>query len=108
MQVLLFAEWINWLEHNLLQCPSVKYLHMQCPGCGMQRSFIALVKGDLFSSIQLYPALLPILILLIFTGFHFVYRFSFGAKLIMGLQVVAAAIVIAHYVFKIVNHQIFL
>ncbi|MBN8785748.1 MAG: DUF2752 domain-containing protein [Terrimonas sp.] len=104
----MFAEWINWLEHNLLQCPSVKYLNMQCPGCGMQRSFIALMKGDLLDSLQLYPALIPIFILVIFSFFHLIYRFSFGTKVIIGLQVIVVAIIVAHYFFKIFHHQIFL
>ena len=80
---------------------------MDCPGCGIQRSFIALLRGELWNSLQFYPALLPMLGLLLFTAFHFIYRFSFGAKVIIGLQLIVVTLVTSQYLYKIFNHQIF-
>lgn len=80
---------------------------MQCPGCGMQRSFIALLKGDFKTSLDLYPALMPLLILLLFFAFHLRYRFSFGKKFIIFLQVLVVVIVTTHYIYKIATNQIF-
>lgn len=104
------AAWNNlvqWLEAHTLTCPSVKYWDMECPGCGMQRSLIALLNGDLLSSFQLYPALLPLLILLIYTPLHLKYKWRSGAKNIMALQVFVVSIITAHYIYKIYTHQIF-
>ncbi len=35
---------------------------MDCPGCGFQRSFFALLEGDLQRSFHLYPATVPLLL----------------------------------------------
>ncbi|PWU02121.1 MAG: DUF2752 domain-containing protein [Bacteroidetes bacterium] len=98
---------IGWLEKHLLTCPSKKYLHMECPGCGMQRSGIALLKGDFLHSVILYPALIPLIFLLIYGALHLRYKFSNGSRNIFILQVGVVSIIVLHYVYKIFNHQIF-
>ncbi len=80
---------------------------MECPGCGMQRSLIALLNGDLFFSLELYPALLPLFILLAYTLLHLKYKLRNGAKYIMAWQVFVVSIITAHYIYKIYTHQIF-
>lgn len=80
---------------------------MVCPGCGMQRSGIALLKGDIIESIRLYPAFIPLLALCIFTAIHLYAKFTHGSKIIIALQTVVVAIITVHYIYKIVNHQIF-
>ena len=99
--------WVEWLEAHMLTCPSVQYWSMECPGCGMQRSLIALLNGDLFFSLKLYPALLPLLILLTYTLLHLKYKFRSGSKNIIALQVFVVSIITAHYIYKIYTHQIF-
>ncbi|MGN6492934.1 MAG: DUF2752 domain-containing protein [Agriterribacter sp.] len=91
----------------MLTCPSVKYLHMACPGCGLQRSCIALLKGHIIESFRLYPALIPLLVLCAFTALHLYAKFTWGGKIIIALQVAVVAIIAVHYIYKIVNHQIF-
>ena len=54
--ITLYVSWIKWLEANMLTCPSVKYFSIECPGCGMQRSMIALLKGNFSGSLVMYPA----------------------------------------------------
>ncbi|HRO45099.1 DUF2752 domain-containing protein [Agriterribacter sp.] len=100
--------WVQWLEAHMLICPSVKYWGMICPGCGMQRSLIALLKGDFLSSLLLYPALLPLIILIAYALLHLKYKFTGGAKNIIVMQVVVVSIITAHYIYKIYTHQIFL
>lgn len=46
----------------MLPCPSKLLLGLECPGCGLQRSFLALMRGDVVESLKLYPALMPLLI----------------------------------------------
>ncbi len=99
--------WVQWLEAHMLTCPSIAYWGIGCPGCGMQRSLIALLKGDFFSSLQLYPALLPLMILIAYSLLHLKYKFTGGAKNIIVMQVVVVSIITAHYIYKIYTHQIF-
>ena len=37
---------IDWLEAHMMSCVFIKYLNIECPGCGIQRAFIALLKGE--------------------------------------------------------------
>ena len=53
---------IPFLESKMLPCTTKSWLGFDCPGCGIQRAFIALLKGDLLVSLQLYPALIPLLL----------------------------------------------
>jgi hypothetical protein len=53
---------INWLQHHLLKCPFKYLTGIDCPGCGFQRSLIALLKGDLHGSFALYPPTIPLLL----------------------------------------------
>lgn len=99
--------WVQWLEVHTLTCPSVKYGGMECPGCGMQRSLIALLNGNIFSSLELYPALLPLTSLVVYTLLHLKYKFRNGSKNIIALQVFVVSIITAHYLYKICTHQIF-
>jgi Protein of unknown function (DUF2752) len=101
-----YNAFIRWLQANMLTCPLKKYLHIECPGCGLQRSFIALLNGDVRTSLQLYPATLPLLFLMVFTIFHLKYKFLHGAATIKYLYVGVAFVVLVFYIYKIVNHKI--
>ena len=50
-----FLNIISWLEQKELPCLFKKYLHVDCPGCGFQRSIIALLKGNFTESFLLFP-----------------------------------------------------
>lgn len=97
----------EWLNNHMLICPSVKYWSMECPGCGMQRSFIALLNGNLSLSLELYPALLPMSALIIYSLLHLKYHFKHGTKSIIVLQIFIVSIISAHYIYKIYTQQIF-
>ena len=60
---------IPWLQHHLIPCPFKYLTGIDCPGCGLQRSVIALIQGDFHRSITLYPATIPLL-------FFFLYSFA--------------------------------
>ena len=56
---------LDWLEHHLLPCPTKYFFGVECPGCGMQRAIIELLRGNLVESIKLYPPLIPIMLMLV-------------------------------------------
>lgn len=39
-----------------------------CFGCGIQRATLALLKGNLMSSLEFYPALIPLMITVLLIG----------------------------------------
>ena len=104
--LLTYNGFMQWLQANMLSCPSKKYLHIECPGCGFQRSCIALLNGDIQNSLQLYPAAIPLLCLFVFTLLHLRYRFSYGGAVIKYLQAGAAIVILVFYIYKILNHKI--
>lgn len=57
---------INRLQNYLLPCPFKYITGIECPGCGFQRSVIALIQGNLRQSLQLYPAAIPLLVFFIY------------------------------------------
>jgi Protein of unknown function (DUF2752) len=101
-----YSNFTHWLEANMLTCPSKKYLHIECPGCGLQRGFIALLQGDIPASLRVYPATIPLLLLFSFTLLHLKYEFRQGATVIKCLQWGIAIIIVVFYIYKIVNHKI--
>lgn len=60
---------IKWLQNYLLPCPFKKLTGWDCPGCGFQRSVVALLQGHINQSIHLYPAAIPVLLIVIFSIF---------------------------------------
>ena len=101
-----YSKVIGWLQNHLLSCPSKKYLHIECPGCGVQRSVVALLKGDLAESLTLYPATIPMMLLAGFALLHLKYRFARGPAVIIFLQAAVALIIVVFYIYKIITHKI--
>lgn len=97
----------NWLQNHLLACPIKQHFHVDCPGCGMQRSFLALLQGNVYQSLKLHPAALPLTVLVLFTLVHLRADFKFGALFIKMLFVGIAIIIVIKYIYKIYNHQLF-
>ena len=52
----------KWLQEHLLPCPFKYITGIDCPGCGFQRSVIALIQGDLHKSLQFYPPAIPLIL----------------------------------------------
>lgn len=92
--------WIDWLEQHMLACPNKVFFGLECPGCGMQRSIIELLKGNFLESLKLYPALLPILFTLMFLGFHLRYKYINGAKILQYSYITSASIVLVTFILK--------
>lgn len=90
----------------MLACPSKKWLHLECPGCGLQRSVIALLRGDIHTSLSLYPATIPLLTLLMFAALHLRFDFRHGATVVKYLYMGTAAIVFVFYIYKVLNHKL--
>lgn len=86
----------------MLTCPYKALTGFDCFGCGMQRAFVELLKGNFSQSIHLYPALLPIIFTLLLTGLHLKFSFEKGADYIKYSFITSAAIVVISYIIKFV------
>ncbi len=99
---------MDWLEKHMLPCPSKQLFHIECPGCGSQRSLLELLRGNILESIKIYPALMPIAFLMVFAFLHLKFDFKNGATIIKWTMLFCAVIILISYIYKIfINHKIF-
>ena len=101
--MVLSLSFLQTLESMMIGCPSQHYLGIRCPGCGMQRSILALLQGRVVESISLYPALIPILLMLIYLGLHLTYKYEHGAKRLVQIFITVSLIIVTSYVYKIIT-----
>ncbi len=92
---------VSWLEAHQLPCFVKQHLHVDCPGCGFQRSFVLLLKGNFLESIILYPALLPVLSLFAFLGLHLVFKLRHGADILKWNFILAASLILLNFIVKL-------
>jgi len=71
-----------------------------CPGCGLQRAIIALIKGNVLESIKFFPALLPLAFMFGFLIAHSIFKFKRGAKILTYLFIFNILIIITNFVYK--------
>ncbi|QEM07476.1 DUF2752 domain-containing protein [Mucilaginibacter rubeus] len=94
---------IQWLQNHLIPCPFKKFTGYDCPGCGFQRSVIALLKGHMHDSLQLYPATIPLLVTFVFVLLD--GRLKFDKKHIAKktLYLITGNIILIAYLYKLYN-----
>ena len=78
--------------------------HFDCPGCGIQRSFILLLQGNWWASIKMYPALIPIIFLFAFLILHLLRKFDNGAKILKFMYIFCTVIILVSYIYKIIHY----
>lgn len=90
-------------EKHLLPCFSKQVFGVDCPGCGLQRSLVLLLKGEFADSFLMYPGLLPMMALFGFLALNrFVPVRRAGAitSILAGTTVLA---ILANFLIKIAN-----
>src|ERR1700759_4186188 len=93
-----------WLQHHLLSCPFKALFGFDCPGCGFQRSCLALLQGDVKNSLLLYPATVPILITGVYMLISIRYKFANGPVIKKALFLSVALIITVSYAVKMFMH----
>ncbi len=97
----IYTDALDWLGKHSLPCVFRMMFHTDCPGCGFQRSLLALLRGDVYNSIKLYPGLLPMLLFFVFLIADRKFRFRHSNKLTgIGLAFVFI-IIFGSYIIKI-------
>ena len=99
----MYSSLIHFLETHMGSCFYMKYFGIPCPGCGMQRSFVELLKGNWLESLQLYPALIPTFIMILYLILHLVFKFRNGGDILKYLFILNAVIIVFHYIYVLIN-----
>ncbi|PKP03121.1 MAG: hypothetical protein CVU11_09645 [Bacteroidetes bacterium HGW-Bacteroidetes-6] len=91
---------IHFLEKNQGACPVKHFTGLDCPGCGLQRAFIELLKGNIYESISIHPGLIP-LILLVFLGIsQLIFKWKNGGKALISSTIVVVLIFLINFTLK--------
>ena len=94
---------IHWLESNMQPCTYKQSLGFECPGCGFQRSLVALLKGNIWESLLLYPGLVPMILMFSFLILHLIFQFKKGALILKYMFITDVAIILINYMLKIIH-----
>ncbi len=84
----------------MLPCINKKILGVDCLGCGMQRSISLLLQGEFTAAFYMYPAIYPLLLLLMFLGFNFFFKLKYGHLIKTGLMITAVLTIVVGYIIK--------
>ncbi len=90
-------------ESFLLACIFKQFTGLDCPGCGFQRSFLALLKGNLSLSYQLYPPMLFILIACAYILIGKYCNLKNHENIKKGLIASCMAVITINYLFKLMG-----
>ena len=99
---------IDWLEKHLVSCFFKSHFGVDCPGCGLQRSFIALLKGDLIGSLNYHIGLIPLIITVLLLITQLIIKHEKGSYWIMWSLIITTTITfiqfIARHILVFQNH----
>ena len=103
---LLSAWFLDQADVFLLPCPFKYLTGTDCPGCGFQRSVIALAHGDLKESLNFYPPAIPLLVTLAIVLITKLRGGDLSDSFIKLLYLIAGSVVLINYLFKITSHYL--
>jgi hypothetical protein len=90
------------IEQHLFSCSVKQLFGLDCPGCGMQRAFVALLRGDLLASLRFNASLIPFLFTVFYTTAHLVFGFRNGARWTVFLFSTTVLIMLLNFLIKLV------
>lgn len=90
------------IENFMLPCFTKQLWGFDCPGCGMQRAIIFLLKGDFGAAFEMYPAIYPILLLFIFLILDKLLSIKYASKITNVLIVGTVGFILLNYILKFI------
>jgi hypothetical protein len=78
-------------------------LGVECPGCGAQRSFWSLIQGNVLESLLMFPALIPLLMLVIVAVIHLIRPFRQAPKWIIRLVTITGVLMVGNFIVKLIS-----
>ncbi len=91
------------IEKYMLPCMNKSLFGVDCLGCGTQRSLLLLINGNFIKAFHQFPAIYTTLLLFGFLGLHFIDKSRDYHKIIVGMAITNALIMIIAYIYKMTN-----
>ena len=89
-------------EDYMLPCLTKQLLHFDCPGCGLQRSIVFLLKGDFVAAFEMYPAIYPMILLFLFIGLKNLINIRFENVITYSLLLLTSSAILINFVLKLI------
>ncbi len=90
----------------LMPCP-IKYVTgIDCPGCGFQRSILALLTGNFKESFLMYPATIPFAVSIFLASLSSFLKIPVDAKVLKAMYFITGGIIFINYLYKFFSGQI--
>ena len=91
------------MEEYMLPCMNKKLLGIECFGCGTQRSFLLLIKGDFVGAFNMFPAIFTTVLFFLVLTLHFLDKSRNYQKAIISLAIINAIIMVVYYFYSLNN-----
>jgi hypothetical protein len=88
------------LENYMLPCWSKTLFGVECLGCGLQRAFLLLLKGDFINAFQMYPAIYVTLLFFGLIGLNLADKSRNYQKSIIVMAVLTGFFMLGGYLYK--------
>lgn len=93
---------VDWLEQHMLRCPSKMISGTDCPGCGLQRSVIHLLRGEFSDALIMYPAVYPMALTFGLLFYHIINGNDFTLKALKYAYFASVSTIIINYIAKLI------
>ena len=94
---------VDWLEKNQSLCPIKERIGFDCLGCGAQTALISLLRGNLIESFLAYPALIPLIILVIIFFIQIIFKSKIAYSILKFWFIFTIIIIVVGYMFKLIS-----
>nr|WP_316928840.1 DUF2752 domain-containing protein [Gaetbulibacter saemankumensis] len=84
----------------MIPCLNKKFFGFECMGCGFQRAFSLLLKGEFIEAFFMYPAIYTLIPLFSTILLSFFVKFKYSQKLINFLAITSISIIVISFLIK--------
>lgn len=84
----------------MLPCLNKKLFGVDCLGCGTQRALLQVCEGHFVAAFHQFPAIYTTILFFGFLALHFIDKSRNYERIVIGLAVTNAVIMIASYLIK--------
>ena len=90
-------------DDYMIPCMNKTIFGLDCLGCGTQRALILISRGEFAEAFLMFPAIYTTILFFMILAFHFIDKSRNYHKIIIGLAITNAIIMIVSYFYKYSN-----
>ena len=87
-------------EENMIPCLSKTMLGVDCPGCGLQRSIVFLLRGEFWEAFLMYPAIYALMGLFGLLIFDYFIKIKQSNTITIVLMILTVSLILINYILK--------